>query len=504
MKKRVLFSAITIIAILLLLEFSARVLEMAFFKKISSYPARPGWQTEFFKSFLDWHEPDPDLLWRFRANLDNPLIKTNSSYLLCNEISAKKDKTVFRILLLGDSSPVGIGLKSRHQAFGELTRYFLETEYAGIKNFELVNAAVSGYTSEQIVRFLELHGWQYQPDLIVLYCGNNDASISGNLSDRQLLENEKLKGLRQFFSPLALYRVMKNFLIIGKDTGSLATGSLKVRVSAEEYAENLKIIADQCQEHNCPLVILKPPVPLLWPAGLQFKVFLNGGDYGKVIFPEPMLAILGSPLKYCLDRRRFQEIYGRGDIFTRNVYLSAYDDSLAPLTAISRYRELLRSDSGNAVILNNLGVSYWQNNQYADADHYLKLARNRFIQLHKNNLDIMAASAGSPFLFNIGIDLLSSADRGETLLADTAGAPYHYLDSALQADYFSLRIKREYWRKIDALSGQKNITVTDLPVIFALHGGERLFIDHCHPTAEGHRLIAEALKGAIKNANYIH
>ena len=49
------------------------------------------------------------------------------------------------------------------------------------------------------------------------------------------------------------------------------------------------------------------------------------------------------------------------------------------------------------------------------------------------------------------------------------------------------------------------VYVVDLPKVFKENGGERLFIDHCHPTAEGHRLIAEALyelivkKGLIRN-----
>ena len=72
------------------------------------------------------------------------------------------------------------------------------------------------------------------------------------------------------------------------------------------------------------------------------------------------------------------------------------------------------------------------------------------------------------------------------------------LDSALQADYFSLRIKRVYQEAIDSVGRLDNVTVIDLPTIFEENGGDCLFVDHCHPTLEGHRLIAQALFNAIR------
>ena len=38
-----------------------------------------------------------------------------------------------------------------------------------------------------------------------------------------------------------------------------------------------------------------------------------------------------------------------------------------------------------------------------------------------------------------------------------------------------------------------NISILDLAEVFRSKGGERLFVDHCHPTAEGHKLIAMEL-----------
>jgi lysophospholipase L1-like esterase len=494
MKRKLAFSVLVFVVFLLLLESATRLLE-ASLSPVAERPGdKPGWQTEFFASLFDWHEPDPDLLWRFKAHLDNPLIKTNSAHLIGDEVITEKYPHTFRILLLGDSAPVGIGLKSRKLAFGEVLKGFLQIECESSRQVEVINAAVSGYSSEQIIRFLELKGWYYKPDLVILYCGNNDASISGPYSDRELLKRQRLKAVRNFLSRFALYRVLRGILAQRMSEIGGPGGSLKIRVAPDRFGENLQRIVGECAKHHCPLVILKPPVPMLWPAGLQYKVFTHvTGRDGCLILPDAMVDILGREIKYCLSGKMFVQLYGQGDKFTRIVYLSAYADSLSPAQAIERYTQLLKTDCDNPALLNNLGVSLWENGQYRKADYYLRKAREIFVDRQTDSTNPSLAAAGSPFLFNIGINYLYANGASLSPLEDTNSAALVYLDSALQADYFSLRIKRDYWEKIDELKAQPNVTVIDLPAIFRKNGCEKLFIDHCHPTAEGHLFIAREL-----------
>ncbi|MFQ6008097.1 MAG: hypothetical protein ACE5K8_04010, partial [Candidatus Zixiibacteriota bacterium] len=105
MKKKLFFATITFVIMLSLLEAAARLLEARLTFVSKDHSIKPGWQTEFFASLFDWHEPDPDLLWKFKANLNNPLIKTNSHGFIGKEVKPKKDARTFRILLIGDSSP---------------------------------------------------------------------------------------------------------------------------------------------------------------------------------------------------------------------------------------------------------------------------------------------------------------------------------------------------------------------------------------------------------------
>lgn len=461
-------------------------------------PMESGWQTTFFRSHFDWHESDPNLLWRFKPNLNNRLIKTNSRGFIGDEVVTDKPDNTYRILLLGDSSPVGLGLSSRAATFAEILKRRLSMKTPPEVRIEMINAAVSGYTSEQIVRFMNLEGWDYEPDLVLLYCGNNDASISGYFSDRTLLDRQSLRGLRRTLNHLATYRTLRSVIQSIRPRSKTTDSELVVRVSPEEFGENLGRLADGCRQHDCELIILKPPVPLLWPAGLQFKTFAHTtGDDGELILPPEMIRILGRELKYCLDTTLFRTLYSDGDLFTKAVYASAFNDGLDPSDAVDYWTHRIRTESPAPLYLNNLGVSRWRMEQYDVADSVLHSARDVYLSEHSGDISKAVAAAGSAILFNIGINAISEGQTPSLPHKDTS-LPWIYLDSALQADFFSLRIKRDYTQMIDAMSDDDVVTVIDLPGLFTANGGEKLFIDHCHPTPQGHLLIAEELLPVIE------
>ncbi len=495
MPRELIFAIIAIVLSLLALEAVARLIEFKTGRNALSFEPDHGWQTAFFSRFFDWHEPDPDLLWRFRANLHNPLVKTNSSHLLGDELPIKKTRNQFRILLLGDSSPVGLGLVSRKQAFGELLRHFLQLNLAGKADIELVNAAVSGYTSEQIVHLLRHKGWSYQPDAVILYCGNNDASISGEYSDRELLQKQKLISLRKVLQGSALYRLLQSLFLPRVKENSLPAHPVKVRVTPDEFEENLRLIKNECRRKLIPLIILKPPVPYLWPAGLQFRVFTHlTGQTGETIIPQPLAAILGRNISYCLDSNLFHHLYGDSDIFTLAVLQSAFSENLPADSVRKLYEDTLRREPSNPLFWNNLGVAWWRTGEYIQAEHCLITARQLYTHESAIDDDCLRFSGGSPILYNIGINHLSQSSMES--LYDSLSLPFVYLDSALQADYLSLRIKQAYIDAIDRID-TAGVMIVDLPSHFRSRGGEKLFIDHCHPTAQGHRLIAELLADKI-------
>ena len=491
MGKKLLFTVIIFVMVIGLLEVAARLVE----KSVETPPVASedeGWQTVFFRSMFSWHEPDPRLLWRFRPNLQGKLIHTNEAGLISAPTTKKKSADTYRVLLLGDSSPVGLGLKSYHESFGELLQYRLQQAMLGIRKVELVNSAVSGYSSAQCRLFLELEGWQYEPDLVIVYCGNNDASISGPLSDQELLESQHLVGVRQGLSHLALYRVMRSLLTARQTPSKDQNTMLKVRVSPDEYGENMAAIADACRERDVPLLILEPPVPLYWPAGLQFAVFADVPDStGRMILPPQLQQAFGRNIKYCLETSRVTDTTDQPDWFTSTAYSMAFQDNMTPQEALRYYQKEIVNSPDDPVVVNNLGVTYWQLDEYVKADSILLHARDEYVTTHDVTNDPLNISVGAPFLFNIAGNRLRGAQVTYNIESVDPGDAAVYFDSALQADFFSLRIKRDYLTKLDQMQNGRQTLVVDLPAVFNANGNERLFVDHCHPTAEGHRLIAE-------------
>ncbi|MBD3403712.1 hypothetical protein GF420_12510, partial [candidate division GN15 bacterium] len=296
---------------------------------------------------------------RFRANLDNPLIHTNDAHLIGKPITSKLPST-FRVLVLGDSSPVGLGLTSSGQTFAALLERQLTMSHRGMTDVEVINAAVSGYSSEQVRRVLELRGDELAPDAVVVYRGNNDASVSGCYSDRELLEAEHMKFLRRTLSHLALYRVL--CVLLAPDVPDADIDRpLVVRVSPERFRENLESIASWCRQRDVLYYLCKPPAPLLWPAGLQFRIFrhVTDGD-GDVILPAAMREIIGRDLYLCLSEARFQLLYGEGDRVTRAVYASAPGDTLPLERSIVQWHAELAQSPTDPVVWNNLGVQLWR------------------------------------------------------------------------------------------------------------------------------------------------
>src|SRR4029434_5919915 len=79
----------------------------------------------------------------------------------------------FKILVLGDSVAWGDGIDETTRTFPYLLERRLGARDPG-HTFEVVNAAVPGYTTEQEATYLELHGLALGPAAIVVQFTLND------------------------------------------------------------------------------------------------------------------------------------------------------------------------------------------------------------------------------------------------------------------------------------------------------------------------------------------
>ena len=479
----ILFTLILIILFFLFLEITLRILESGLHLIATSTDQEKLirenklWQQELFSRFLGVQQRDPLLLWRFKPNINKSIFQTNSRGLLGPEISIRKPDNTYRILLLGDSAPVGLGLQRREEAFGEQLVGLLKQRNPE-KKFELVNTAVPGYTSLQGLTFLKHYGLQFSPDLIIVYFGNNDASQNGYISDKELMgKNQNVVGILGTLNHLATYRLLKELILplksyVEQKSSKDKIQEVVVRVAPEDYYRNMEEMVKFAKDNNIKIILINVPVPLEWPAGLQFKVFASLKDQkGNLVMADQTQNLLKRKISYCIDWSHFAKVYDKIDWYSMTVFKSAYEDRGNADSSKFFYEKGLLSQPDNTVYLNNLGVLYWKESNYRIAESYFRKA------IEKN-------PHYPVFHYNLGITLKNSGRLNEA---------EEELEKAKELDFQSLRIKNVYGEKLKELSSRYNIPLADAVSAFDKAGRENLFIDHCHPTKEGHRIIAEEI-----------
>jgi len=159
---------------------------------------------------LTLHIPGASIRFR-RLEFDN-VVRINSLGLRDREISIEKPPGVFRILVLGDSFTEG-----KQVADEETFPKLLESALAGRlpnRRWEVINGGVSGYGTADEIKFFEVLGRRFQPDVVVLaFCMGND--VHNNLEsphfrwDGSRLEERPLKPPQRL--ELRLARVQEFF-----------------------------------------------------------------------------------------------------------------------------------------------------------------------------------------------------------------------------------------------------------------------------------------------------
>jgi lysophospholipase L1-like esterase len=125
-------------------------------------------------------------------------IKQFSLYHTCfpdqDIIKVNKLGGVKRIIFLGGSAAEGCGVKKR-DTFTSLLQVKLDSFFKSRK-YEVVNAAVGGYTSYQLLVYFEEAILKLAPDMVILYAGYNDSGYPGTMSDAEYLRRIKKLALK--------------------------------------------------------------------------------------------------------------------------------------------------------------------------------------------------------------------------------------------------------------------------------------------------------------------
>ncbi|MDP8254568.1 MAG: SGNH/GDSL hydrolase family protein [Candidatus Alcyoniella australis] len=239
--KRFSFSILTLLLVLVVADVALNIA----FRDI-----RVAWLGELYRVPPDGSQPGWELRPGARIEYSGmsgeasaySVIQINSLGMRDRERSMAKQPGAFRIVCVGDSHTMGLGVE-REEAFPARLEH--EFALAGHPEVEVWNAGVAGYNMFDYPPYLEKRILPLKPDLIVLQvCGNDAQRIS-------LIEAGYFKQ--------TLNLVRYSGLI------KLVTVLSKARDDLDTFKSRLGRFIQACREAQVPLVIW----PHSWPTDLE-------------------------------------------------------------------------------------------------------------------------------------------------------------------------------------------------------------------------------------------
>jgi lysophospholipase L1-like esterase len=206
---------------------------------------------------------DPNLIWKPKKNYS----VFNSQGFRGRELGYKKNGE-FRIFTIGDSNTLGW---QGEQDAPNWPMYLEDLIRGSNKRITVTNVGVWGYSSFQgLRRFQEI--LQYQPDMVIISFGSNDAHqviFSDEEYAGQNKQTDIYKKILNFRISKLIIAFHDKLILFRKEDGKLLTP----RVSLRDYKSNLNEIIKTAKENNIKTVLLTRPFIGESPDKLWWKNF---------------------------------------------------------------------------------------------------------------------------------------------------------------------------------------------------------------------------------------
>jgi tetratricopeptide (TPR) repeat protein len=364
------------------------------------------------------------------------------------EFPKEKSAGTYRIFCMGGSTTYGRPYFDNVSFCGWLRAYLQAADPT--RNWEVINAGGISYASYRVARLMgELK--QYQPDLFIVYSGQNEfleqRSYSGLIDQPDWLIN-----LNATLSGTRVYTALEE-LIKAVQPDSLQQAKARSQLSGE-VDEILNHTAGPESYHRDD--ILKQQITTHYRMNLVRMVKIARSVDAGMVFIKPAINIRSmSPFKSehraGLDEvslALWQAHYERGEA------LEAAGDAAG---ALASYREALALDDRHAGLHYRIGQALFALGHYGDAEQALR--------------------------------------------------------RAVEEDVAPLRILSAMQRDVAEVAAEEDVPLVDFPAILRAayrkqydHAvfGEEYFVDHVHTSKEGYRLLGLALLEELEQEGVIN
>lgn len=275
----------------------------------------------------------------------------NQSGFRGNDYSLEKPDGTYRIIVLGDSTTVGIGVPKLDDIFTQRLETSLNADKAEPLRFEVMNMGVGGYHTMQEAETLRVKGLAYNPDMVlVVFCVNDFALhadggvfeklLQANPQSRQSIEVSSYPRLLSF-SRLAFvvsHRLHGLEYSMSEHDQWYAANVLQGRTPVRAGLELLAKLRHQHGFDVCVVILpeFSAPFSQYRSAAIHQQVFASARDLSEI----PVVDLLedfattgGTAQSFAWDGLHLNEL---GHDVTARILLPVIRDRITPPSAMER------------------------------------------------------------------------------------------------------------------------------------------------------------------------